>query len=212
MQAIATKNTIQMKKYFIIALLSTFTAIGANAQLLPTFQLGLKGALNFSTLRTDDGNWLDGSTRTGYQAGIWARIGGAGVHFQPELYFTGKSSKAEFDNPEGGNVTANVTFTSLDLPLLLGTRIGLGPLGVRVQAGPVVSFVVDEGIGQALQDVADFNSYKSQAWAVTGGIGVDISKFRADLRYEHGLSNLSENSNRSQKINLWSLGVGYRLF
>ncbi|MFC3196557.1 porin family protein [Parapedobacter deserti] len=201
-----------MKKYLIIAFLVSSTILAANAQLMPTFQLGLKGALNFSTLRTDDGNWLDGSTRTGYQAGIWARIGGAGVHFQPELYFTGKSSKAEFDNPEGGNVTANVTFTSLDLPLLLGTRIGLGPLGVRVQAGPVVSFVVDEGIGQALQDVTDFNSYKSQAWAVTGGLGVDISKFRADLRYEHGLSNLSENSNRSQKINLWSLGVGYRLF
>jgi len=201
-----------MKRYFIIAFLVTATIFGANAQLLPTFQLGLKGALNFSTLRTDDGNWLDGSARTGYQAGVWARIGGAGVHFQPELYFTGKSSKAEFENPAGGNVTANVTFTSLDLPLLLGTRIGLGPVGFRVQAGPVVSFVVDKGIGQAFQNVDDFNNYKNQAWAVTGGIGVDISKFRADLRYEHGLSNLSEDGNRSQKVNLWSLGVGYRLF
>lgn len=201
-----------MKKYFIIAFLVTASAFGAHAQLLPTFQLGLKGALNFSTLKTDDGGWLDGSTRTGYQAGIYARIGGAGVHFQPELYFTGKSSQAQFDNPDGGNVTANVTFTSLDLPLLLGTRIGLGPIGFRVQAGPVVSFVVDKGIGQALSDVADFSNYKNQAFAVTGGVGVDISKFRADVRYEHGLSNLSENSNRSQKINLWSVGVGYRLF
>lgn len=201
-----------MKKYFIIAFLVTATIFGANAQLLPTFQFGLKGALNFSTLKTDDGGWLDGNTRTGYQAGVYARVGGAGFHFQPELYFTGKSSKAEFEE-NGGNVTANVTFKSLDLPLLLGTRIGLGPVGFRIQAGPVVSFVLDEGgVSQALKDVGNFDSYKSQAWAVTGGIGVDISKFRADVRYEHGLSNLSKNDALSQKLSLWSVGVGYRLF
>lgn len=159
-----------MKKFVILGLLITTTIGVTNAQLLPTFQFGLKGALNFSTLKTDEGGWLDGSTRTGYQAGVYARIGGAGVHFQPELYFTGKSSKAEFDNPNGGNVTANVTFTSLDLPLLLGTRIGLGPLGVRVQAGPVVSFVVDQGVGEALKSVADFNNYKNQAFAVTAAL------------------------------------------
>jgi len=203
-----------MKKFFILAFLVTSTIFGANAQLLPTFQFGLKGALNFSTLKTDDGGWLDGNTRTGYQAGVYARIGGAGVHFQPELYFTGKSSKAKFDNPDGGNtITANVTFNSLDLPLLLGTRIGLGPVGFRIQAGPVISFVLDEGgISDAFKRVGDFDSYKSQTWAVTGGLGVDISKFRADLRYEHGLSNISKNDAMSQKLSLWTIGVGYRLF
>ena len=204
---------IAMKKYFVIAFLVTASVFGANAQLLPSFQLGLKGALNFSTLRTDDGNWFDGSSRTGYQAGVWARLGGAGVHLQPELYFTGKNSKAQFDNPQGGNVTADVTFTSLDLPLLLGTRIGLGPVGFRIQAGPLVSFVIDEGgVSDAFKQVGNFEDYKNQAWAVVGGVGLDISKLRADLRYEHGLSNLSANNSQSQKINLWSIGVGYRLF
>src|SRR5690606_32419429 len=129
-------------------------------------------------------------------------------------YFTGKSSKAEFDNPDGGNtVTANVTFTSLELPLLLGTRIGLGPIGVRVEAGPVVSLVLDEGgISDAFKRVGDFDSYKVQAWGVTGGVGVDISKVSADMRYDHGISNLSKNDDRSQKFRLWSVGVGYRLF
>ncbi len=202
-----------MKKYFIIALLVTASVFGANAQLMPSFQLGLKGALNFSTLRAEDGSWFDGSARTGYQAGIWARLGGAGLHFQPELYFTGKSSEAEFTDPGGGRVTADVRFTSLDLPLLLGTRIGMGPVGLRIQAGPLVSFVIDEGgISDAFKQVGNFDEYKNQAWAVVGGVGLDVSRFRADLRYEHGLSNLSGNSSQSQKINLWSLGVGYRLF
>ncbi|PPL00983.1 porin family protein [Parapedobacter indicus] len=198
-----------MKKYFMIALLVTSTIWGANAQLLPSLQFGVKAGLNFSSLKSEEGGWLDASTRTGYQAGVWARIGGAGVHFQPELYVTGKSSEAKLveENEEG-----KVSFTSLDLPLLLGTRIGLGPAGLRIVAGPVVSFVVDKNIGQSLQQVTEFGEYKNQAWAVTGGLGLDISNFRVDLRYEHGLSELSKNESAPQKLNLWTVGVGYRLF
>src|SRR3546814_16776409 len=76
------------------------------------------------------------STRTDtlspYTTLFRSRIGGAGVHFQPELYLTGKSSEAKLveENEEG-----KVSFTSLDLPLLLGTRIGLGPAGLRIVAG-----------------------------------------------------------------------------
>lgn len=199
-----------MKKYLIVVFLFVATSFVANAQLLPTFQFGLKAGLNFSNLKSDEGNYFDASTRTGYQAGVWARIGGAGVHFQPELYVTGKSSEAKFiqENEEG-----KVTFTSLDLPLLLGTRIGLGPAGLRIVAGPVVSFVVDKNIANTFtESVLNINDYKNQAWAVTGGLGLDISNFRADLRYEHGLSELSKNDAAPQKINLWTIGVGYRLF
>lgn len=198
-----------MKKYFIIAFLLTSTIVGAQAQLLPSLQFGVKAGLNFSSLRSDEGDWLDASTRTGYQAGVWARVGGAGVHFQPELYITGKSSEAKLvDTNEEGKVT----FTSLDLPLLLGTRIGLGPAGLRIHAGPVVSFVVDKNIGESLKQVTEFSEYKNQAFAVTGGIGLDLSNFRADLRYEHGLSELSKNDSAPQKVNLWTIGIGYRLF
>ncbi len=200
-----------MKKYFIIAFLVTSTIWGANAQLLPSLQFGVKAGLNFSNLKSEDGGWLDASTRTGYQAGVWARIGGAGVHFQPELYVTGKSTEAKLVDADR-DAEGNITFTSLDLPLLLGTRIGLGPAGLRIVAGPVVSFVVDKNIGESLSQVTQFSEYKNQAWAVTGGLGLDVSNFRVDLRYEHGLSELSKNDSAPQKLNLWTVGVGYRLF
>ena len=205
-----------MKKLFILAFLVTSTIFGANAQLLPSLQFGVKAGLNFSSLKSDDGKYFDASTRTGYQAGVWARIGGAGVHFQPELYVTGKSSEAKLiqENEKG-----KVSFTSLDLPLLLGTRIGLGPAGLRIVAGPVVSFVVDKNIADTFtESVLNINDYKNQAWAVTGGLGLDISNFRIDARYEHGLTNLSKNKSESsepdlsQKVNLWTVGIGYRLF
>lgn len=198
-----------MKKFFITAFLFASTILGASAQLLPSLQFGVKAGLNFSNLKSEEGNWLDASTRTGYQAGVWARIGGAGVHFQPELYVTGKSSEAKLVEGDG---EGKVSFTSLDLPLLLGTRIGLGPAGLRIVAGPVVSFVVDKNIGESLKKVTQFNEYKNQAWAVTGGLGLDVSNFRVDLRYEHGLSELSKNDSAPQKLNLWTVGVGYRLF
>lgn len=200
-----------MKKYFMIAFLVTSTIWVANAQLLPSLQFGVKAGLNFSSLKSEEGGWLDASTRTGYQAGVWARIGGAGVHFQPELYVTGKSTEAKLVDADR-DAEGNITFTSLDLPLLLGTRIGLGPAGLRIVAGPVVSFVVDKNIGESLSQVTQFSEYKNQAWAVTGGLGLDISNFRVDLRYEHGLSELSKNDSAPQKLNLWTVGVGYRLF
>ncbi|GGC26898.1 hypothetical protein GCM10011386_18720 [Parapedobacter defluvii] len=199
-----------MKKFFITAFLLTSAIVGANAQLLPSLQFGVKAGLNFSSLKSDNEKYLDASTRTGYQAGVWARIGGAGVHFQPELYVTGKSSEAKLveQNEEG-----KVSFTSLDLPLLLGTRIGMGPAGLRIVAGPVVSFVVDKNIANTFtEQVLNVDDYKNQAWAVTGGLGLDISNFRVDLRYEHGLSELSKNDSAPQKLNLWTVGVGYRLF
>jgi hypothetical protein len=200
-----------MKKHSILTLLFVFCAtVFAQAQSLPGVQLGIKGALNYSKLKSDDDTWLSSSNKSGYQAGIWARFGGA-IHLQPELYVTGKSTEATIVE-NTGNVQANVNFTTLDLPVLLGSRIGLGPLALRIQAGPVMSIVIDKNIGDALAQVGDFNDYKNQSFGITGGLGVDFGKLRADVRYEQGLSSLSKNDVKNQKMSIWSVGVGLRLF
>lgn len=213
------EKNMSMKKYLIIVALFVAGTLTTQAQLLPSIQLGLKGGLGFSNLKGENGDWLDASTRTGYQAGVWTRIGGAGFHVQPELYITGKSSEAKV--VEGGiDRKGKMSFTSLDLPVLLGTRVGLGLAGLRIYAGPVVSFVFDKNISNTLKRVTDFDDYKNQQWAITGGVGLDVSRLRVDLRYEHGLT---ENKLRridgdaapvtsTQKMNVWTVGVGYRLF
>jgi hypothetical protein len=192
-----------MKKIILSLLFLCSGALAASAQLLPSVQFGLKAGANFSNLKEVS---VSSETRTGFLGGVWARVGAAGFHFQPELYFSSKGS-------EGDQGTSK--FTTLDLPLLLGTRIGVGPLAARVQVGPVVSFVLDEenSLGDALGDVTEFNEYKNQQFALTGGIGADISKLRADLRYEHGLSDVySGNGDNNGKLKLWTLSIGYRLF
>lgn len=191
-----------MKK-LLLGLAAFFLCVQASqAQLFPSLKLGVKGALNFSSLKTD-GQWLDSDAKAGFQLGVWGRVGAAGFHVQPELYYAQK--KAGYDKEDGS--AGEATFKSLDLPVLLGTRIGLGPIGVRIQAGPVFSFAQDGKV--SLGTITDTESYKKSSTGIIGGIGADISKFTVDLRYEHGLNNISKDSNHKQRISMWSLGIGY---
>jgi len=194
-----------MKKIILSLLFICSGALVASAQLLPSVQFGLKAGANFSNLKDVS---VSSETRTGLLGGVWARVGAAGFHFQPELYVSSKGSNGAGDQGDS-------KFTTVDVPLLLGTRIGLGPIAGRVQVGPVISFVLDEenSLGDALSDATRFNEYKNQQFALTGGVGADISKLRADLRYEHGLSDVySGNGDNNGKLKLWTLSIGYRLF
>ena len=68
-----------MKKYLFSLAILIAASISAKAQ----FSLGVKGGVNFSQINTDN---LHESTLTGYQAGLFARLGGS-LYLQPELYF-----------------------------------------------------------------------------------------------------------------------------
>jgi hypothetical protein len=198
-----------MKRIFLSVFLLTamvFSSSSSFAQILPSLQFGIKGGDNFSNIKDID---LKSSSRSGYLVGVLASLGGAGVHFQPELYVTSKGG--ELSN-EGK--LDRVEFTTLDLPLLLGTRIGLGPVAARIQVGPVVSFVMDKNDSflDNISAVGDFKEYKNQTTSLTAGLGVDISKLRADLRYEHGISDVFKNNDDNGRMSLWTVAVGFRLF
>ncbi|GHE38218.1 hypothetical protein GCM10017764_22000 [Sphingobacterium griseoflavum] len=175
----------------------------SNAQLLPTFKLGVKGALGFSSL-SSEGRFFNSDTKTGFQLGAWGRVGIAGFHVQPEAYYASKKVGAQF---EQSGEKGEATFQSFDVPILLGTRIGLGPIGVRVQAGPVFSFAQDGKVN--FTTATDWDRYKKTSTGIVGGIGADISKFTVDLRYEHGLTDLNESPDYNQKIRMWTIGVGF---
>lgn len=200
-----------MKK--LVLLTAIFLGSFAVSQAQSAFQIGIKGGLNFSKLKSDQNEILSSENKTGYQVGIYTRIGNT-IHVQPELYLTGKSSRANFVEGNNGSVQGDVSFTSLDLPVLLGTRVGLGPVALRLQAGPLVSFVIDKKIGDAINEIPNFNNYKNNSFALVGGIGVDLGRLRGDLRYEHALDNINkdEPSVVGQRINVWTVGVGLRLF
>lgn len=195
-----------MKKInLLIALL--FASTMAFSQALPSFQFGLKGGLNLSKFSTE--NTFSSDNQAGYYAGIWTRIGAAGIHLQPELYLSGKNTTLVSSEGEENKVK----FTSLDVPVLIGTKIGAAGIGVRLNTGPVVSFILneDQSFGNAASNI--FNGrFKDQAFAWQFGAGLDIKKLNFDLRYELGLTDINKGGYGETKLNLFTLGIGYRLF
>jgi len=196
-----------MKKIILISYLFLLTSIAAFAQ-LPSFTLGIKGGVNYSKL--DNKNDLtDHNSIMGYQVGVWARVGGAGIYFQPEAYLGSKGNK--FIQTSGSE--GKVHFTTLDVPVLLGTKIGPSKFNVRFMAGPVISFILDKNptFASTFTSATDYNSYKNQTWGLQAGAGVDIGNISVDLRYETGLTNISQSAKYEQKQNLWHLSLGFKL-
>lgn len=196
-----------MKK-LILSLALVMGAISySQAQILPSIQFGIKAGANLSSFSKQ--NTFSSDNRAGYLGGIWARFGAAGINFQPELYVTGKYTKL---SDGAGNVN-DVKFTSIDVPLLLGYRIGALGIAGRLNTGPMVSFVInkDQSAGNAVANAVRLNT-KDQAFAWQFGAGVDIQKLTIDLRYEAGLTKLTTDNGQSTRINMYNLSLGYRIF
>ena len=203
-----------MKKVILISCMIFTTSLAAIAQ-LPSFTFGIKGGVNYSKLKTKD-DLTNENSIMGYQVGIFTRLGGAGMYLQPELYLGSKGNEfIGFEDASGNEVLAKgkVKFTTLDLPVLLGTKIGLSKLNIRFMAGPVVSFIVDEKttFDSAYQSVSDFDNYKNQTFGLQSGAGVDLGNLSVDLRYEAGLSNVNKSEKYGQKQNLFHLSLGLKL-
>jgi hypothetical protein len=196
-----SSNPKTMKK-LILTLTITIAAIATiKAQVIPSFQFGLKGGMNLTSI-SKTGTFAS-SNNAGYLGGIWMRFGALGFNFQPEAYITGK------------NVTVDGVdrkFTSVDVPLLIGGKVGAFGFGARFYTGPVVSFAInkDQNYGSAVGSITSLN-YKNQNYAWQVGTGIDIRSLSVDLRYEAGLSKQDYGSG-STKINLFNLSLAYKLF
>src|SRR5690606_6778928 len=146
-----------MKKSLLTLICFIAAITFAQAQLLPSFKLGIKGGLGFSSL-SSEGKLFNSDTKTGFQLGAWGRVGLAGFHVQPEVYYASKKAGIKTSNNEEGDAT----FKSMDVPILLGTKIGLGPVGFRIQAGPVFSFAQDGKVVN-ISEATNWAAYKKNS-------------------------------------------------
>jgi len=195
-----------MKKLVLSLFIITSVIFTAQSQILPNVQFGIKGGLNLASVSSNVGNTFSSSNQTGYLGGFWARFGALGFNFQPEVYITKKSTDVT-----SNGVETKANFTSIDVPLLLGAKIGAFGIGGRFYTGPVVSFAINKdqnivGASTALYAM----QYKDQNYAWQFGAGLDVKAISFDLRYEAGLTSQSYQGS-STKLNLFSLTVAYRL-
>jgi hypothetical protein len=191
-----------MKKFILSLFIVTSVVFTTKAQLLPSFQFGIKGGVNLASVSTSSSATFSSNNQAGYLGGVWARFGALGFNFQPEMYFASKSEKI-------GGVQAK--FKSIDVPLLFGGKIGALGLGARFYTGPVVSFAIDKNnsFNGALGNATAFD-YKSQNFAWQFGAGLDIKAISFDLRYEAGITKQTY-SGSDARLNLFSLSLAYRL-
>lgn len=187
-----------MKKLLIVLVVYLFANQVAEAQL---FQYGLKGGIGFSNLKFSDVSGIEdgddvyslvtGDAVAGYHIGLQTRIKIAMIFIQPELYFNAGGGAVEQVYENGATEILNIKFNSIDLPVLVGAK--LGP--IRLMLGPTGSYVISgkNELTSLDPDYALLSS--SMTWGWQGGIGVDISKFTLDLRYEGSLSKFGESIN-----------------
>ena len=208
-----------MKKLILIAVASFFLVQVSNAQL---FNYGIKAGIGFSSLKINDltgisdgsdvYDLITGDGVMGYHLGVQTRIKIAMIYIQPELYWNAGGGTLEQVIDGGATEILEVKFNRMDLPLLVGVK--LGP--VRFNIGPVGSYVISESNDDSTADF-DYQLYlSSMNWGWQGGIGVDLSKLSLDVRYEGSLSDLSDsvpealqNYNMDPRPSQWIISLGY---
>lgn len=189
-------------------------------------KFGIKAGASTTNLRMEDLKTLTSGTTQytvealkganyGFHAGAFLRLGLMGVYVQPELLFTSRTDEytvTDLDNP-AASIVEKQKFNQLDLPLMLGAK--LGP--VRLNAGPSARLLLNSP--KDLIDHPDFKSmYNSLTFGYQAGLGFDIAKkVTIDLRYEGSLQkyqNKIENATGEKfklddRPNAFLLSVGF---
>ena len=108
---------------------------------------------------------------------------------------------------------------SLDVPILVGVKlINLKVVNFRIMTGPVISFVTSKDISYQVNGVnlgnepSSTTDYKNTIWGIQAGAGIDVMNFSLDVRYEWGLSNISDNTDMTSKTKLLNISLGMKLF
>ncbi|ADY53458.1 hypothetical protein Pedsa_2919 [Pseudopedobacter saltans DSM 12145] len=193
------------RSIFFMLVIIGLSHISAYAQ----FNVGIKGGLNYSTIKAKDRE-IDKSGILGYNLGVWTRVGNS-FYVQPEIYLGSKGAELKFqENGSSVEQTGKVKFTTLDVPVLLGTKFGLTNFNLRLMAGPSFQFNLDTD-ESAFKQATDINFYKYRNFVTNlqAGAGVDVGNLSVDLRYEAGLQDI--NKNDGQKQNLIHLSLGWKI-
>lgn len=178
-----------MKKICLLAVMIFALNSVVNAQM---FKYGVRfgGATTSIDANTQDIlNGTDslkaslGSTHFGVHVGGFARVTVKNFFIQPEVLFNTKGHDYTIYDAQGNQEILNDKFSSLDIPIIVGYKFS----SLRFQAGAIGSMTLTNS-----NDLVDY--FKEQEdlvstlqgfnWGWQAGLGLDISKFMIDLKYE----------------------------
>jgi hypothetical protein len=198
-----------MKKIFLSLSLVAFTL----ATFAQPFTFGIKGGINSHTITTDSYKGITGytwqdfksDTKSGWNLGIFARIGDK-VYLQPELVYTLLKSGSNVTlvtstgNLTPGTYSQTFDVKEMEIPLLLGVKlIDLKAASIRAFTGPAMAVVLnnstigirESGVASVPSTLYDPKAFKKALWNWQLGGGIDLGPLVFDVRYEWGLTNLT---------------------
>ena len=155
-----------------------------------------------------------------FQGALFLRFTRGSFYLQPEVVFSQKGGKFDFLDAQDNLVNrVTGTFTTIDVPLALGMRIG----NARIFTGPVFSYALqmDQELQGSLKPytIEPLSSSFFQKPILLGmaGFGLQFNKIFMDLRYESGFGryidrSIGPGSNSSSfflSSNQLNLSLGY---
>jgi hypothetical protein len=224
-----------MKKLLFSCVVFLCSALFVRAQDgdVPVVDFGFKGGLNASyigeTMPTD---YEADGVKIGLTLGAFSRIKLAdkdAFYIQPELLWSQTGSR--FSNTVVENANTKVRYetstnlTNLDIPVLIGARVGIKQLGIRLHFGPVFSQILEaknkvktittiDNITNTTEERSDIlgNVNKTQFGGQVG-IAVDFFRMNFDLRYQHSFTKLYKtNPLDDARVSNIHLTVGFKVF
>jgi hypothetical protein len=184
----------------------------AESTLTPKF--GIKGGVNLTNLFVDEVN--DEHVRVGLNGGVYAKLPVTrGFSIQPELIYSGKGAKLEYDNLLQGQGEYRFNLHYVELPVL--AMINVAP-NFNIHAGPYVSYLAGANISELkdgsvnnIKDLKadDFNRFD---YGLAGGVGLDIENFTIGARYNYGLHEIGKSGSLSGQLTKNSKNSAFQLY
>jgi hypothetical protein len=187
-------------KIGLLVVLSMLVLSPVFAQEQNVTRVGVKGGVNFSNFRVGDIG--DNNIKAGLNLGLFAKLPVSdAVAIQPELLYSSKGSKIEYDNFIQGEGEYRFNFNYLELPVL-----GVFSLGdhFNIQAGPYVAYLASANVKDlnedgSIENLKDLNeeNFNRFDYGLAAGIGADFNGFIAGVRYNYGLNEVGERGSLS---------------
>ena len=208
---------VTMKKIMFFLVFCVLTAGTSFSQL----KFGLRGGVSSSSIRTDEvititegaeEYLVENSNATlGFHVGLISRLEFFNLFLQPELLYSNTGGEVKVTDLINNEVNyREMTFNKIDIPVLVGTKIG----PTRIEAGPVGSFIISQDANVLRLDTYEEN-YKNMTIGFQVGGGIDLWMLAIDLKYEGNLSKLGdsvtiggEDYNFDTRNSQWIFSVG----
>jgi hypothetical protein len=167
---------------------------------------GAKGGLNFSNMTVEGNN--DQNLKFGFHAGVFNKISiSESFAVQPELLYSGKGFKNNFDDNIFADGEAKFNLNYIDLPVKL--VYNLAP-DFEFQFGPYISYLASANVETnaevlnyfdvSTQDDLDRDNFKTFDVGLTAGMGFNLNPVIVGFNYNLGLTKVAKDDRPTEEM------------